>query len=71
MERLVIPPKTETELRNMLYDLMDKASPLPITLEEQPTTENKILKEGQTGIYGSYLYKTINGTTYKTPLTAV
>ena len=65
MERLVVPSKTDLELRNMLHSMMDGASGVPIVLDQAPTSANQLLKEGQRGIFGSDLYETVNGTTFK------
>lgn len=69
MERISVPPKTETELSNLLNGIMDAAAPLPLILDAAPTSGGGELKEGQIGIFGTSLFWTINSVTYSIPLT--
>lgn len=71
MERGTIPPSVDVETQQILNYIMDGATPLPIILTSAPTTAGAELKEGQVGQFGTNLYQTINGTTYRMPLTAV
>lgn len=65
MERIPVPSKTDTELRNTLYTVMDGATPLPIVFDSEPTTANRMLKNGQRGSFGGFIYETHNDITYK------
>lgn len=65
MERLIVPPQTETNLKKMIQGVMDGAAAIPTVLSQAPTTANQILKEGQRGYFNGKLYETINGVTYE------
>lgn len=65
MIRIPIPDGVNVETKLLLNLMMDMAAPLCIVLDSAPTTANELLKEGERGLYGGFLYETVNGTTYK------
>ena len=65
MERIPIPRGLEVEQEALINQIVDAAAMIPVVLDTAPTTVNQILKEGQRGVYGGFIYETINGTTYK------
>lgn len=65
MERQPLPDDISADQRIFYNSLLDGAAMIPIVLESAPTTVNALLKEGQRGLYGGFIYETINGTTYK------
>lgn len=64
MKRLPIPSKTDTELRNTLYSVMDGAIGAHSDLTSAPTSANGILKSGERGIFNGVLYENVNGVVY-------
>ncbi len=65
MERQTLPDDISADTRLFYNSLLDGAAMIPIVLENAPTTANGILKEGQRGIFGTDIYETVNGTTFK------
>lgn len=65
MERMQLPKEIKPDHQFFLNMLLDGAAPVPIVLDSAPTTANGLLKEGQRGLYGGFLYETVDGTTYK------
>lgn len=65
MERIILPDKISADQQLFYNSLLDGAAPVAIVLDSAPTSANKLLKEGQRGFYGGFLYETVNGNTYK------
>ena len=51
--------------------IVDGAANVPIELESAPTTTGGQLAEGISGYFGTNLYVTLGGTTYRIAMTAV
>ena len=65
MERMILPGDISADQEVFYKSLLDSALGNPIILEAAPTTADGKLKENQLGFYGTNLYITLNGTTYK------
>ena len=69
MERQILPDDISADQRIFYNALLDGAASVPILLDNilstAPTTANGLLKEGQRGLYGGFLYETVNGVTFK------
>lgn len=71
MERMIVPGNISPDQEVFYKTLMDESLGNPIILDAAPTTADEKLKENNIGFYGSNLYITLVGTTYRIALTAV
>lgn len=65
MERTPLPNSINQDLQKVLEYIQDEAPGKVLTLSAAPTTAGQELKENQWGIFGTDLYKNINGSVYK------